>query len=258
LDKESVKKSQFLETFEQKDVEVLYFLDPIDEYMASNIREFESVKFKNIATENIKLETEDDKDLATRREKFYKKKFKPLTKYLKKLYGPSIMRVAISNRLVSTPAIASSAEYGHSANMERIMRAQAYSHGQSDFSMRALKVFEINPRHPFIIKLLEGAPEEDAEDDAVVAPEIEDAAWILHEMAMLNGGFPLTNPEEHSKRMMKFIQSGLGVESLDLEEEPELPVEEEVAPDLNEIDLGDLSDFDLDGMDGMDGMAEEL
>jgi len=258
LDEESVKKSQFLETFEQKDVEVLYFLDPIDEYMASNVREFESVKFKNIATENIKLETEDDKDLATRREKFYKKKFKPLTKYLKKLYGPSIMRVAISSRLVSTPAIASSAEYGHSANMERIMRAQAYSHGQSDFSMRALKVFEINPRHPFIIKLLEGAPEEDAEDDAVVAPEIEEAAWILHEMAMLNGGFPLTNPEEHSKRMMKFIQSGLGVESLDLEEEPELPVEEEEAPDLDEMDLGDLGDLSDFDLDGMDGMAEEL
>merc|ERR1712125_234993 len=175
--------------------------------------------------------------------------------YLKKLYGPSIMRVAISSRLVSTPAIASSAEYGHSANMERIMRAQAYSHGQSDFAMRALKVFEINPRHPFITKLLEGAPEEDAEDDAVVAPEVEEAAWILHEMAMLNGGFPLTDPEGHSRRMMKFIQSNLNVESLDLEEEPELPVEEEEAPDLDDMDfgdLGDLSDFDLDGM------AEEL
>lgn len=258
LDIESVKKSQFLETFEQKDIEVLYFLDPIDEYMASNVREFEDVKFKNIASENIKLDTEDDKDLVTRREKFYKKKFKPLTKYLKKLYGPSIMRVAISSRLVSTPAIASSAEYGHSANMERIMRAQAYSHGQSDFAMRALKVFEINPRHPFIIKLLEGAPEEDAEE-TVVSPEIEEAAWILHEMAMLNGGFPLTDPEAHSKRMMKFIQTGLGVESLDLEDEPELPVEEEEAPDLDDMDLGDfdLDGMDLDGMD-LDGMAEEL
>ncbi|KAL3933865.1 MAG: hypothetical protein SGBAC_010212 [Bacillariaceae sp.] len=250
-DAESVQKSQFLETFQQKDVEVLYFLDPIDEYMASNVREFGDVKFKNIATENIKLETEDDKDLATRREKFYKKKFKPLTKYLKKLYGPSIMRVAISNRLVSTPAIASSAEYGHSANMERIMRAQAYSHGQSDFSMRALKVFEINPRHPFIVKLLEGAPEEDAEE-AVVAPEVEEAAWILHEMAMLNGGFPLTDPEGHSKRMMKFIQSNLNVESLDLEEELDIPEEEEEAPDVDDLDLenlGDLSGFDLDGME---------
>lgn len=255
----SVKKSQFLETFEAKDVEVLYFLDPIDEYMVSSIREFDSKKFKNIAAENINLKDEDDKDLATRREKFYKKKFKPLTKYLKKLYGSSIMRIAISNRLLSTPAIASNSEYGHSANMERIMRAQAYSHGQSDFSMKALKVFEINPRHPFILKLLEGAPEEDAED-ALVAPEVEEAAWILHEMALLNGGFPLTDPEAHSKRMMKFIQSNLGVESLTLEAEPDLPEEDEEAPDLDEMDfgdLGDLSDFDLDGMD-LDGMAEEL
>merc|ERR1711935_1246116 len=243
-DIESVKKSQFLETFAAKDVEVLYFVDPIDEYLASNVREFDSKNFKNIASDNVKLKDEEDKDLATRREKFYKKKFTPLTKYLKKLYGP-IMRVSISDRLLSPPAIVSSSSYGHSANMERIMKAQAYGHGQDDFSMRSMKVFEINPRHPYIVKLLEGVPEEDSEE-AVVAPEVEEAAWILHEMALLNGGFPLTDPEAHSKRMMKFIQSNLGVESLTLDDEPDLPEEEEEAPDLGD---GDLSDIDLDGLD---------
>jgi len=254
-DKESVEKSQFLESFTHKDVEVLYFTDPIDEYMAGHVKDFDGKSLKNIATENIKFKDEDDKDLATRREKFYKKKFKPLTKWLKKLYGPSVMRVAISNRLVSTPAIASSAEYGHSANMERIMRAQAYSHGQSDFAMRALKVFEINPRHPFIIKLLEGAPSDDEDENATVAPDVEEAAWILHEMAMLNGGFPLSDPDAHSKRMMKFIQSTLSVESLDLEAEPDLPEEEDEAPD--EEGLGDI-DFDINDLAGEDGLHIEL
>merc|ERR1712225_231572 len=105
------------------------------------------------------------------------------------------MRVAISNRQISAPAIVSSAEFGHSANMERIMRAQAYSHGQSDFAMRSMKVFEINPRHPMVLKLLESAPPKDA--------------------------------ESHSTRILKFLQSQLGLESLKLEPHPDLPVEEE-------------------------------
>lgn len=230
-DQKAVENSQFLEQFLAKDVEVLYFIDPIDEYMSQNVREYSGKKFKNIATENVELKDEEDEDLVTRREKYYKDQFKPLTKWLKKLYGMSIMRVVVSKRLVSTPAIASSAEFGHSANMERIMRAQAYSHGQNEFSMMSMKIFEINPRHPIVLKLLEGAPPEDAEDDFVVDPSIEDAAWILHEMALLNGGFPLSDPEGHTKRMMRFMQSQLGVESMALAPEPDLSVLEEEAPE---------------------------
>merc|ERR1712137_1102933 len=127
---------------------------------------------------------------------------KPLTKWLKKLYEPAVMRVAISKRLGSSPAIVSSSEYGHSANMERIMRAQAYQYGQDDFSMRAMKILEINPRHPFVNKLLEGCPpeeeklekkEEDTKEDDQkeeaesfeVSQETEDAAWMLLDMASL-------------------------------------------------------------------------
>lgn len=239
VDQATVEKSQFMEQFLAKDVEVLYFTDPIDEYMAQNVGSFEGKKFKNIATENVHLKDEDDADLATRREKYYKDKFKPLTKWLKKLYGMSVMRVTVSKRLVSTPAIASSAEFGHSANMERIMRAQAYNHGQNDFAMRSMKIFELNPRHPLVLKLLEGAPPEDDDKDFTVDPQIEDAAWILHEMALLNGGFPLSDPEAHTKRMMRFMQSQLGVESMELAPEPDLAVMEEEAPDVEDDLLDD-------------------
>jgi len=155
-----VEKSHFLEPFAEKGVEVLYFVEPIDEYVAGHARTFDGKRFRNIATDNVKLEDdEDDADLATRREKFYKEKLKPLTTWLKSLYGMSVMRVTVSDRQMSAPAIVSSTEYGHSANMERIMRAQAQSHGQNEFAMRSMKVFEINPRHPMIIKLLESAPQ---------------------------------------------------------------------------------------------------
>merc|ERR1712183_781763 len=169
------------------------------------------------------------------------------TTWLKKLYGPSIMRVAISNRQMSAPAIVSSAEFGHSANMERIMRAQAYSHGQGDFAMRSMKVFEINPRHPMILKLLEGAPPKDSEDDFEVADDVKDAAMILQDMALLNGGFPINQPEKHAKRVLKFLQSQMGLESMKLEPHPELPVEEEVPPDLDDMDLDEIP-LDIDSM----------
>eukprot|EP00536_Pseudo-nitzschia_multiseries_P007423 jgi/Psemu1/324747/estExt_fgenesh1_pg.C_1750023 len=239
----NVEKSQFLEPFIQKGVEVLYFVDPVDEYMVGHARSFSHKNFKNIATDNIKLQdSEDDKDLATRREKFYKEKFKPLTTWLKSLYGASIMNVKVSNREMSAPAIVSSAEYGHSANMERIMRAQAYGHGQTEFAMRSMKVFEINPLHPMIIKLLESAPPKDADNDFKPSKEAKDAALFLQEMALLNGGYPIENPQGHSKRILTFLQSQLGLESLKLEEHAELPVEEDVPP---ELDMDDIS-FDMD------------
>ncbi|KAG7360204.1 heat shock protein Hsp90 [Nitzschia inconspicua] len=254
---ESVQKSHFLEPFIEKGVEVLYFVDPVDEYMAGHVRSFDSKNFKNIATDNVKLkDDEEDEDLITRREKFYKEKFKPLTKWLKKLYGPNVMRVSISKRLVSAPAIVSSAEFGHSANMERLMRAQAYSHGQNEFAMRSMKIFEINPRHPMIIKLLEGAPPEDADDDFKVSPEIEDASWVLYEMALLNGGFPISDAEGHSRRILNFLQSSLALESLSLEPHPELPVEEDVPPDVDGADFG--ADFDMDELvSNMNNLDEE-
>jgi heat shock protein beta len=257
--KGAVENSQFLEPFFEKGVEVLYFVEPVDEYMATTIGSFDGKKLKNIASDSIKLDDdEDDKDLNTRREKFYKEKFKPLTTWLKSLYGSTIMRVAISKRHMSTPAIVSSAEYGHSANMERIMRAQAYSHGQNDFAMRSMKVFEINPRHPMILKLLNSAPPKDAEDDYKVPGDAKDTAMILLEMALLNGGYPISNPEGHSRRILKFMQSQLGLESLNLEPHPELPVEEEVPPDMDGEDIQ--LDMDLllnDENDGLKGTSPD-
>lgn len=136
---EEIQKSPFLEEFKNKDIEVLYLTEAIDEYVMQTMRDYDGKKFQQISAENVKLKDEDE-DLAKRREKAYKNKFKPLTKWLKKLFGTSVMRVQISKRLGSVPAIVSSSEYGHSANMERIMRAQAYQWGQDEFSMKAMKV----------------------------------------------------------------------------------------------------------------------
>lgn len=257
-DIDAVKKSMFLEQFSEKGVEVLYFVEPIDEYMVSTARDFDGKRFKNVANDNIKLDDdEDDKDLVTRRSKFYREKFKPLTSWLKSIYGQSMMRIDISNRYMSAPAIVSSLEFGQSANMERIMRAQAYSHGQSEFASRSLKVFEINPRHPMIIKLLESAPPSEEDSDFEVSAEAKDAALFLRDMALLNGGFPIENPEGHSKRILRFLQSSLDIESLKLEPHPELPVEEDVPPEIDgddiALDIDELMEGVMDDKNGPSG-----
>merc|ERR1712232_1546572 len=249
---EEVKESPFLERFGEKDMEVLFLTDPVDEYMIQQIRDFDGKKFSAITAENVKI-PDDDEDLVKRREKAYKKKFKPLTKWLKKLYGPAVMRIAISKRLGKQPAIVSNSEYGNSANMDRIMRAQAYQSGQQNMMSRAMKVMEINPRHPIVTKLLEGCPPEEEEAEAfVVSPETEDAAWLLFDMGSLNGGFEIADVKGHTKRVTKYLQSTLNLDSLALEDEIDPPEEEEDAPDIDDMDGMEglnMEDFNMDDLD---------
>jgi len=253
---EEVKKSPFLEPFQEKELEVLYMTDPVDEYMIQQIRDYEGKKFQSISSENVKIGDEDD-DLVKRREKAYKKMYKPLTKWLKKLYGPAVMRVAISKRLGNQPAIVSSSEYGHSANMQRIMEAQAYQSGQNNMMMQAMKVLEINPRHPFVSKLLGGcsSPEKEEDDEVeeeefVVSQEVEDAAWLLLDIGSMNGGFAVSDVKKHTERVSKFLQSSLSIESLSLADEIDPPEEEEEAPeDMGGMGGINMEDFNMDDID---------
>lgn len=251
---EELEKSPFLEQFREKDVEVIYFTDPVDEYVQHEFRDFQGKKFVSISSEDVQFKDEDE-DLIKRRDKAYAKKFKPLTKWLKDIYGKEVVKVVISKRLGSAPAIVSNSEYGHSANMERIMRSQVYNHDQEEQFMRAIKVFEINPRHPIVLKLLEGCPPVKKDKDAspvTVSPEVTESAMLLYDMALLNGGFQIADPVAHSQRMMKYLQSQLSVDSLKLEPEIEVPAADEEAPDvdvsssqgINADDFND--DLDLD------------
>merc|ERR1711937_1042916 len=113
--------------------------------MGNHLREFDGMKFRAISKESISFDDED-KDRNKRIHESYLEKFKPLIKFMQKFYGSAVMRVQVSKRLNKVPAIVSSAEYGHSANMERIMRAQGFAHGQSDYMMRGTKTLEIR-RH---------------------------------------------------------------------------------------------------------------
>ena len=248
---ESIKQlseSSFMDAFNDRDVEVLYLTDSIDEYFIGNVREFNGVKFRDITKEGVKFSDEDE-DLAKRRNKVYADKFSPLTKYLKKLYGADVSRVAISKRLGRAPAIVSSTEWGNSANMDRIMRAQAFAHGVAPGeNMMPTGILELNPRHPFVIKLLESIP-----DDGETEPpqSVKDNAWILLDMATMSGGFPVRDPKKFAARMTRVLKTGLDVESLTLADEIDPPAEEDL-PDEPAFEMPDgfnMEDLNLDDLD---------
>ena len=145
---EAIKQSPFLEKLLAKGYEVIYFTDAIDEYMMQNLTEYDDFKFQNASKEDMKL---DSTDAAKAAEKKVKAEFKGLTKWWKALLpSADVDTVKVSQRLDSSPCVVVSSKYGWSANMERIMKAQALSEDGKGNYMKGKKTLEINPRHPII------------------------------------------------------------------------------------------------------------
>lgn len=230
-DLEELKRSPFLERAAKKGVEVLLFAEPLDEYLVQNLPDFEGRKLQNLAKEGIKFgdESEDDK----RREQYYKEEFQPLCTWLKGVYGEGVEKVVVSSRVVDTPSVVVTTQFGHSANMERIMKAQTMGDNERLKFMAARKIMEINPRHPIIVELSKRTDK--SGDEEVLA---KDLAWLLYDTARLNSGFDIEKPKEFADRMYRLMKSGLNLSSLDMLPEANLPPpseeHEEKAADLDE------------------------
>lgn len=195
--------------------------DPIDEYAVQNLPEYESHKLQSITKEGLSLPEDSDKDVK-RREEVYKTNFKPLTDYLKTLYGEKVEKVVVSSRLHETPCVLVTTQYGYSANMERIMRAQAFADPSKQNYMNSKKILEINPRHPIIATLSQKVADESGETE-----ETKDIARLLFDTALLNSGFEMDDPKDFATRMYRLMKSGLSLENLELLPEVELPAEAE-------------------------------
>merc|ERR1712071_91890 len=245
----TLKESSFMDAFLDRDVEVIYLTEAIDEYFLGNGREINGHKFRDITKEGVKFSDEDE-NMAKRRAKVYTETFKPLTKFLKKLYGSDVSRVSISKRLGRAPAVVSSNEWGNSANMDRIMRAQAFAHGVAPGETQIpTGILELNPRHPFVVSLLESLPE-DAEED--VPQLVKDNAWILLDMATMGGGYPIRDTKKYAARMSRVLKTSLGVDSLTLADEIDPPVEDD------EADEPAFEMPDIPGMEGFEPQFEDM
>jgi len=140
----SVAASQFIESLRKKGYEVLYLVDPIDEYMVQQMKDYEEKKLKSVTKEGLELdETEDEK----KKHEEEKAKFEPLCKLMKDILGDKVEKVVIGSRIDESPCVLVTSEYGWSANMERIMKAQALRDSSTSSYMVSKRTLELNPRH---------------------------------------------------------------------------------------------------------------
>nr|XP_061806240.1 heat shock protein HSP 90-alpha isoform X1 [Nerophis lumbriciformis] len=217
--KDQVANSAFVERLRKAGLEVIYMIEPIDEYCVQQLKEFEGKNLVSVTKEGLEL-PEDEDEKKKQEEK--KANFENLCKIMKDILEKKVEKVIVSNRLVSSPCCIVTSTYGWTANMERIMKAQALRDNSTMGYMAAKKHLEINCEHP-IMETLRQKAEVDKNDKSV-----KDLVILLFETALLSSGFTLDDPQTHSNRIYRMIKLGLGIDEDD-------PTPDEVTDPVEEI-----------------------
>jgi len=153
--KDSILKSPILQKYKKKGYEVLVLDDPIDEFTTQHLSEYEKRKVKSISKDDLSILDGNDEDAKKKLQKL-KEMYKPLTDWLKDHLGKQVERVSVSNKLDEAPLYIFTSQYGYSARMEKINKAQAFANQEKAPSyMLAKKALEINPHHGVMKVLLE-------------------------------------------------------------------------------------------------------
>ncbi|ETW50276.1 hsp90-like protein [Plasmodium falciparum MaliPS096_E11] len=215
----AVSNSPFLEALTKKGFEVIYMVDPIDEYAVQQLKDFDGKKLKCCTKEGLDI---DDSEEAKKDFETLKAEYEGLCKVIKDVLHEKVEKVVVGQRITDSPCVLVTSEFGWSANMERIMKAQALRDNSMTSYMLSKKIMEINARHP-IISALKQKADADKSDKTV-----KDLIWLLFDTSLLTSGFALEEPTTFSKRIHRMIKLGL---SIDEEENNDIdlpPLEETV------------------------------
>lgn len=206
--KDAVEKSPLIERAIKKGYEVLYMVDPIDEYTLQHLQRYDNkYKLTNLGKEGVKFDddVEDDK-------KKVEEEFKPLVDFLKDTLAEKLDRVVVTDRLTTSPCALVSSTYGYTANMERIMKAQALgTKSAAPFSPK--KIMEINPRHPILRELLRRVVADQSDESAKVT------ASVLYETAVLSSGYTIDDPSQFANWIHKMMSLNLNLDPTEVVEE---------------------------------------
>jgi len=235
--REQVANSAFVERVKKRGFEVIYMTEPIDEYCVQQLKEYDGKTLVSVTKEGLEL-PEDEEDKKKFEEQ--KTKLENLCKVMKDILDKRVEKVVVSNRLVTSPCCIVTSQYGWTANMERIMKAQALRDTSTMGYMAAKKHLEINPDHS-IVETLRQKADADKNDKSV-----KDLVMLLFETSLLSSGFSLEDPGVHASRIYRMIKLGLGIDEEDAapvedsnnagEEMPPLEGDDEDASRMEEVD----------------------
>lgn len=228
--KAQIASSPFIESLKKKGYEIIYMVDPIDEYVIQQLKEYDGKKLKNCSKEGLEIdEGEEQKKIQEEQKAAYEK----LCKHIKEVLGDKIEKCVLGFRLSESPCVLVTSEWGWTANMERIMKAQALRDPSMSSYMMSKKTMEVNPNHPIVASLKAKIEESTTERTT------KDLIFLLYETAMLTSGFSLDEPTNFATRIHRMIKFALSIGDDEKEAEEKVPdlVQGETKKDESELKM---------------------